>query len=325
MPGNASIESLRRAAGDPVRRLLVGPGPYPGTGVTGQAPSPANDPGLFGPQSVTWKVHSHLSVLVGGFRSLLLQTLHPLAMAGVAQHSDYRTDPLGRLQRTAAFIGATTFGTMAEAEAAIDRVKRVHRRVKGTAPDGRAYAADDPELLAWVHYVEVESFLLAHQRLGPGLSPAEADRYVSEMADLGARMGVEHHIGTAAELRRWVSVHPERRPTPEARAAVRFLLAPPLPLAARGPYAVLLSGAISMLPREARRQLGLPLPGPLLGRLACEPAARALVDVLGWAMGPSPALVNARRRLESRPATELRHCDSNPEGEGRAGTLSTTG
>lgn len=285
------LNALRQAAGASVRQLLATPeigAPPVGGG---------DDPGLFGPDSVTWKVHAHLSVLVGGFRSLLVQTLHPLAMAGVADHSDYRSDPLGRLQRTAAFIAATTYGTKAEAEQAITRVRQAHRTVRGVAPDGRHYSANDPRLLAWVHHVEVESFLIAYQRLGPGLSAPDADRYVAEMARLGDRMGARPLVRSAAELSRWVRQHPEQRPTPEARSAVRFLLAPPLPMQARLPYSILMAAAISMVPRQTRWQLGLLLPGPIGGRLACEPAARALVGVLGWTMGPSPALVNAQARL----------------------------
>jgi uncharacterized protein (DUF2236 family) len=284
-----------------MRQLFAGP-PSPsgqGSAANGalKAGTDSRDAGLFGPDSVTWRVHSHMSVLVGGFRSLLVQTLHPLAMAGVAGHSNYRTDPLGRLQRTANFVGATTYGTTEQAEAAIDRVRRVHGQVRGTASDGRPYSATDPELLAWVHHVEVESFLLAYQRLGPGLEEREADQYVAEMAGLGARLGVEQHITTAAALHDWVRNHPDQRVSAEARAAVRFLLVPPLPLAARGPYAVLLAGAISLIPVRDRRRLGLFLPGAMSGKLACEPAARAMVAALGWAMGPSPALANARARI----------------------------
>ena len=243
---------------------------------------------MFGPDSVTWRVHAHLSILVGGIRSLLVQTLHPLAMAGVAQHSRYQLDPLGRLQATGAFIATTTYGTTAEALAAISAVRQVHARVKGTAPDGRPYSASDPELLAWVHHVEVQSFLLAYQRLGPGLQPDEADRYVDEMAAIGSRLGVHQPITNAAELHTWVRRHPEQRASAEARSAARFIVAPPLPVQARAPYAVLLAAAISLVPMQARWQLGLLVPGPIVGRLAAEPAARAVLSALGWAMGPPP-------------------------------------
>ncbi len=255
------------------------------------------DAGLFGPESVTWRVHSSFAMFVGGIRALIVQTLHPLAMAGVAEHSNYRADPLGRLNRTGAFIAATTYGTTAEAEAAIAKVRAIHEHVRGTARDGRPYAATDPDLLAWVHHVEVESFLLAYQRVGPGLGAADADRYVAEMAGLGTRMGVPDPVTTAAELHAWVRDHPEQRVTPEARTALRFLLLPPLPLAARAPYTALLAAAISLVPLKQRFALGLVLPDPLTGRLASEPVAAALVSALGWSLGPSPALEHARARV----------------------------
>jgi uncharacterized protein (DUF2236 family) len=238
-----------------------------------------------------------MSSLVGGFRSLLVQTLHPLAIAGVAQHSSFRTDPLGRLQRTAGFVAITTFGTTAEAEAAISKVRRVHERVQGVAPDGRPYSANDPDLLAWVHHVEVQSFLVAYLRIGPGLSAGDADRYVAEMAVLGDRLGVKEPLTTAADLHEWVGTHPERRVTPLARDAVRFMLAPPLPLPVRAPYTVLLAGAISLIPMRTRAQLGLWWLGPISGRLACQPAARAMASALAWAMGPSLPLAKAEARL----------------------------
>ena len=112
------------------------------------------------------RVHADASMFVGGLRALLLQSLHPLAMAGVAEHSDYRGDPWGRLQRTSTFLAVTTFGPAAEAQRAVDRVRGIHRRVSGVAPDGRPYAAGDPHLLEWVHIAEVDSFLLAHQLYG---------------------------------------------------------------------------------------------------------------------------------------------------------------
>ena len=111
-------------------------------------------------------VHADASMFVGGLRALLLQSLHPLAMAGVAEHSDYRGDPWGRLQRTSTFLAVTTFGTAADAQRAVDKVRGIHRRVHGVAPDGRAYSADDPHLLEWVHIAEVDSFLLAHRLYG---------------------------------------------------------------------------------------------------------------------------------------------------------------
>jgi uncharacterized protein (DUF2236 family) len=211
-------------------------------------------------------------------------------MAAVAQHSDYRSDPLGRLKRTSAFVATTTYGSTAQAEEAVAGVRRVHERVRGVAPDGRPYYANDPELLAWVHHVEVESFLLAYRRVGPGLSDAEADRYVAEMARLGDLLGARPLFSRVGPLHEWVLNHPEVRATPEARRAVRFLTGLPVPLAARPAYAVFVGAAISLVPWRWRLQLGLLVPGPVTGRLLSEPVARALTGAMGWVLGPSPAL-----------------------------------
>ena len=167
-------------------------------------------------------------MFVGGLRALLLQSLHPLAMAGVADHSDFRSDPWGRLQRTAEFLTWTTFGTAEQAERACRRVRAVHSTVKGTAPDGRPYDATDPHLLRWVHLAEMDSFLAAHQRYGtPRLDAAQRDGYVADMARVGEAVGVIDPPRTEAEMRAALGAYrPELRSTKEARDAARFLLLP---------------------------------------------------------------------------------------------------
>ncbi len=232
------------------------------------------------------RVHADAAMFVGGLRALLLQSLHPLAMAGVAGHSDYRRDPWGRLQRTADFLAATTFGPADQAEAAVARVRSVHRRVRGVAPDGRAYSAGDPHLLAWVHLVEVESFLASHQHFGEHrLDPDEADAYVADMAKIASALGVPDPPTTTAELRaarrRYLE---ELRSTAPARDAAWFLFVPPLPLAARAPYAVLSAAAVSLLPWWARLGLLLPPATPVADALVVRPAATAVVGVLRWAL-----------------------------------------
>lgn len=258
------------------------------------------DSGLFGPESPAWRVHGELATLVGGLRALLLQTLHPLAMAGVAQHSAYRTDPFGRLQRTGGFLVSTIFGDTAEAEAAIAAVRRVHLRVRGTAPDGRPYSASDPHLLTFVHVTEVDSFLVAHQSLsGDPLSPAEADRYVAEMAEIARRLGGEDVPTDVVSLRRWLeNVRPELGVGRDAREAVRFLVSPPLPLYARPAYGIVTSTAVGLLPFWAQRMLWLPALPPV-DRLAVRPAMRTILAVLGWALGDPPHKDAARRRTAS--------------------------
>jgi uncharacterized protein (DUF2236 family) len=248
-----------------------------------------DDPGLFGPGSVAWRVHADRSMLIAGLRALLVQTWHPSAMAGVAQHSAYRDDPLGRLERTGRYVAATTYGTEAEAARAIAVVERVHERVQGITAAGVPYRANDPELLAWVHNVEVDSFLRAYRRYGAGaMSDAEADRYVAEMAVLGRRLGVSAAPTSVAELRDWLRGVEDLEVTAEARDAVRFLLLPPLPVAVMPAYVVIAAAAVGMLPPRLRLELRLP-PRSALDPTVVRPAMRALLGVLGWALGPSPA------------------------------------
>lgn len=159
----------------------------------GEKPVRRRPDGLFGPNSVTWRVHGDVtSMMVGGLTGLLLQMLHPAVLAGVWDHSNFRNDMAGRLRRTARFIALTTYGGRAEAEAAIARVRRIHEHVRGVLPDGTPYAANDPALLAWVHVTETTSFLAAWVRYAePGMSAAERDRYFAEMATVGAALGAD--------------------------------------------------------------------------------------------------------------------------------------
>lgn len=244
-----------------------------------------DDLGLFGPASSAWRIHGDAAMLIGGLRALLLQTLHPLAMAGVADHSDYRHDPWGRLHRTGRFVGATTFGTTDTAVAEIERVKRVHERVVGRAPDGRPYAANNPHLMLWVHVTEVDSFLTAFERYGHGrLTDAEKDRYVAEMAEVARRLGAERPPTTRRELTESIErFRSECAYSDQAKDAVRFLLVPPVPLVTRGVYGVITAGAVTSLPEWSRSMLRLPvLPGS--DTLAVRPAAGAVTRTLGWFM-----------------------------------------
>ena len=161
-------------------------------------------------------------MFIGGIRALLLQSLHPLAMAAVAGHSGYRGDPWGRLQRTSYFLAVTTFGRAGDAQEAIARVRAIHRRVTGIAPDGRPYAASDPHLLTWVHIAEADSFLRAHTRFGTQpLDQAGRDGYVADLARIGAALGVPDPPRTEAELAAAIAAVPARagrhRPGPRGR------------------------------------------------------------------------------------------------------------
>ena len=236
-------------------------------------------------------VHADAAMFVGGLRALLLQSLHPLAMAGVAVHSGYRADPWGRLQRTAEFLAATTYGTAEVAERAVRRVRGVHARVTGTAEDGRAYSANDPHLLAWVHVAEVDSFLAAHQRYGVRpLDATEADGYVADAAVIAARLGMIDPPTTVAELRRALAGYrPELRGTPAARDAARFLLLkPPLPLAARPAYAALGAAAVALLPAWARWPLRLPFL-PVSETVLVRPAGELITRLIRWSLQSAAA------------------------------------
>lgn len=275
------LSSIRTGLQTAIRKTLVGDE----APVRDLRKPVSGDTGLFGPSSVTWRVHADSAMLIGGIRALLLQTIHPLAMAGVADHSAYRTDPTGRLWRTASFVGTTTYGTNAEAKRAVAIVKKVHERVVGQAPDGRPYEANDPHLMAWVHHTLVESFLVSYQRYGAAtLSGDDADRYVAEQARLGDLMGVESPARSVAELHEaMTTIRSELKAGPQARGAIRFLLIPPLPLAARGPYAVLCAAAVGLLPGWVRWDLRIPYL-PITERVAVRPATKALSAILGWAM-----------------------------------------
>ena len=232
------------------------------------------------------RVHADASMFVGGLRALLLQSLHPLAMAGVAQHSDYRGDPWGRLQRTSTFLAVTTFGTATDAQRAVDKVRGIHRRVRGQAPDGRDYRADDPHLLEWVHIAEVDSFLKAYQLYGAApLDQTGRDDYVADTARVAAALGVLDPPRTEADLRaRLAGYRSELASTEAAREAARFLLiTPPLSLLARAPYGVLAAAAVSMLPLWARLPLRLPYLPPLEAT-AIRPSGRILVSGIRWAL-----------------------------------------
>jgi len=233
------------------------------------------------------RVHGDASMFVGGIRALLLQSLHPLALAGVLDHSGFEGDPWGRLQRTSYFLAVTTFGAAPDAERMVAAIRRVHETVVGTAPDGRPYAANDPHLLRWVHVAEVDSFLAAHQRFGAHpLDAAGRDEYVAETAVVARALGVEAPPESEAELVEQLAAYrPELRGSADARRTARFLLLnPPLPLLARAPYGGLAASAVSLLPLWARRQLRLPYL-PVTERLLVHTTGTALTGTIRWAMG----------------------------------------
>jgi uncharacterized protein (DUF2236 family) len=229
-------------------------------------------------------------MFVGGIRALLLQSLHPVAMLGVSQHSGFRGDPWGRLQRTSRFLATTTYGTIADAERSIRIVRAIHKRVKGTAPGGQPYRADDPHLLGWIHVAEVDSFLNAYQVFGsPRLGPAEADTYVQQSGFVAEQLGVVDPPQTVAEVDQLMAEYrPELKLTPAASEAAELLLKDP-PLA--GPqklgYALLAAGAVSSLPAWARAMLLLPTL-PATDRLIARPLTRTALGTIRWALAGVP-------------------------------------
>jgi uncharacterized protein (DUF2236 family) len=277
-----AADRVRGRIGAAIAERVVGPQ------VTSRPRPSAQSPGerWFAEDRPIRVVHSDSAMFIGGIRALLLQSLHPLAMAAVAEHSDYRGDPWGRLQRTSHFVGVTTFGRTVEVQQAIARVRAIHQRVTGTAPDGRPYAASDPHLLTWVHIAEADSFLRAHACFGTRpLDQAGRDEYVVDMARIGTELGVPDPPRTEAELAERIRAYrPELAATAEAREAARFLLLrPPLPVLARAPYGVLAAAAVSLLPGWARRPLYLPRL-PVTETVLVRPAGQAMVHAIHWAI-----------------------------------------
>ena len=277
----------------------------------------SSDLGLFGPDSVSWRLHAEPVVfVVGGLRALLLQALHPRAVAAVAAHDGFTSDPWGRLQRTSDYLVTTTFAPVDEAEAAAARVRRIHHRLTALDPDtGRPFRLDDPDLLLWVHCGEVDSVLDTARLAGVGLSGREADRYVAEQVRAAELVGLPADMvpRNTGELSSYLAdVRPMLRLTAAARAAARFVLVPPMPTwialgtPARPAWAGLASLAVGALPGWARRMYWLPgLPTTRLAVAAGLRAVRATVALLPAHLRDGPVLTDARRRLAETPVRRL--------------------
>ncbi len=283
-----ALTRRRAAAGVAIRRSV---------GLNVAPPPRCDDPDLSycDVHGIARVVHRELpSMLVGGLGSLFFQMLHPLAMAGVADHSHYQDDPLGRLLSTANFISATTFGTRDAAESAIDRVLTVHQFIHGVADDGRPYDANDPHLLLWVHCAEIYMFLAAFRRFGSRrLSDSEADRYVSEMAPLAEALGVVHAPRTVDELTAaLLSFRRELRLSADGEVARDFIAYGLMESRAqRLIYRLMVLSAWSLLPRYAQEQLGVRR-SSLVDRMCTRPATSLLCAAMRFAM-PAPRQVSA--------------------------------
>jgi uncharacterized protein (DUF2236 family) len=259
---------------------------------------PAGDLGLFGPGSAAWRVHSDFTtMMIGGLAALLLQMLHPQVLAGVWDHSNFRTDMLGRLRRTAQFISGTTYGSTGQALALIDRVNAIHEQVRGELPDGTPYAARDPALLTWVHVTEVTSFLRAYMRYrDPWFGKARQELYLSEMAHIAARLGAPAVPATCRDIDDYIeAVRPDLRADARTRTVAEALLAPRSShLAASLFRSVTNRAAIDLLPPWAARMHGLPMPDP--ERLLVRGSAHGTAMLMRWALRDGSAR-RARRRV----------------------------
>lgn len=286
--------SLRHAIVLQVRQLVGG---------TGDDTIERNrqDTGFFGPDSACWKVHGDFtSMMVGGITALFVQMLHPGALAGVWDHSNFREDMSGRLKGTARFIAGTTYGDRAEAQAFIDRVLAIHAHVVGTLPDGTPYSADDPDLLTWVHVAEVSSFLGAYLRyVNPAFPPDEQDRYFHETAEIARRLGAQGVPQSRAEVAAYLrAVRPQLRYDQRTREVAEALLSQRPPSAAAAPaMSIAFDAAKDLLPDWAAEMHGLRL-SP-----ARRAAARLGVQALG--RGMRWALMNSAEARARRRAQEL--------------------
>ena len=264
-------------------------------------PEHPTDDGLFGPQSPVWRVNRDRAFPLAGMRSLMVQALHPLAMAGVAEHSDWRRDPFGRLAATSGYVLTVTYGDTASANAAAARVRSVHRHVRGRDPvTGLAYSAEDPDLLLWVHAGMVDSIVHVVQRYGRGLGADEADHYVAEMVPFAVIVGVPPEIvpSSVHALRTYMQSVDLRQATPAAREAIDIVLDPPgLSPDLRELWHDLGRVAIGTLPPWAREMYGFAEPPAAF--MDREPV-RQLIGAVDLMFESLPGVLEARERIELR-------------------------
>ncbi|RZI61054.1 MAG: DUF2236 domain-containing protein [Zymomonas sp.] len=251
----------------------------------GERPVERKTDGLFGPQSIAWRVHGDVTtMMVGGISALLLQMLHPAVLGGVWDHSNFRADMHGRLRRTARFIALTTYGSRSEALAAIDRVRLVHERVRGELPNGTTYVATDPELLTWVHVTETLSFLNAWIRYAePSMAMSDQDRYFAEVATVAERLGAQNvPASRAATLDAIGAMRSQLRADRRTREVAALVLERPGPLSPEAlPLGLMQRAAVDLLPAWARRFHKLPSSG--LARPLVAGGTYALARTLRWA------------------------------------------
>jgi uncharacterized protein (DUF2236 family) len=279
-----------------------------------------HDAGYFGPDSAVWHVNGAAPTLVAGIRALMMQTLHPGAMAGVADHSRYHSDPLGRLAGTVRWVVVTTFGSTDTVATEVSRVEKMHHRVTGdyqpnNQSEPTAYAASDKSLIAWVHLVFTDAFLGSHLSLGRDIPDADGesgpDRYVREWSKAGILMGYHTPPTTQRGLEEAIEAFvPELRSDERVADALTFILDPPLPRSIRPGYRLLSAAAVASLDPRYRKLLGLKRPwwpALTIGRLA--------VAFIGWVLGAeSPSMTKARERIDALPEKDRRPVNITPSG-----------
>lgn len=276
------VEALRRGLVEQVRATFNDRG-------KGEAPVQRSDNAMLPPTSVAWRVHGDVTtMMVGGVSGLLLEMLHPLALAGVWDHSNFRSDMIGRLRRTARFLAQTTFADREEAEAAIGRVRRIHARVTGQSADGTPYRADDPQLLAWIHVAGARSFLEGWIRFGePRMTRTDQDRYFAEVAEVAQALGADPVPVTRAGADALIEdFRVSLKATSRSREVARIILKPPLNLSTSGlraapAQAVISQAAVDLLPPWASRMHGLR--GSSIARPAVDAATFGIASTLRWA------------------------------------------
>src|SRR5215472_1636860 len=262
---------------------------------------PADD-GFFGPVSVAWRISGDLTAPVAGLRALIIQALHPLAMAGVDQHSDWRADPVGRLAATSGYLSTITFGERASAERAAARVRRIHERVTGLdSVTGQDYSASDPALLLWVHAALVDSNLAAREIFGVPLTADDADRYIEEMVVAAELVGVPAALvpDSAAGLARYLAwVRPQLRRTPAAEQSAAYLLDPPgLDEEVAQIWQDVREAVLICLPDWARQLYGFSAPELSTSR---REEIRQALGVLDAVFLGEPGVLEARQRITLR-------------------------
>ncbi len=274
------LQLLSRPAREPIRRWVLSAFPRGGGGHV-DYDHPFGDPGLFGPDSATWRVHADFpGMLAGGLAALMLQTLHPLALSGVWDHSNFREDLVGRLRRTTSFVSGTTYAPREEAQKLIERVRRIHAQVRGTAEDGRPYAADDPHLLTWVHVTEAYSFLQGYRRYSHHRLPhGAADRYYDEVRRVAEALGARDVPASEAEITTYFrQVRRELVFGARSREVLSVLARVRLPVPAAGlSRDVFLQAGAALLPPWAES---------LLERTRLQRAQARLAALALWSVAP---------------------------------------